>query len=112
MARKTVEKPARPGDLCLACRGRTVWYQDRPPETITRWMLYRVHRAGRDGRVQSLREPGNTHPIPVWMVEEPIYVASRDEIDINAALEAFDRDHPDGFESFDEAREFLRRFRR
>ena len=104
-----VEHPARVGDLVLARRTRTVWYQDRI-EKATRWYLFRIESVDRRGRVKTIREPGPYHGNPVATVDGTIYVASKDMLDVDAALESFEKERPEGFDSLDEAREFLRRF--
>lgn len=106
-----IEHPAQVGDLVLASRTRTVWYQDRIERT-SRWYLFRVEQVDRKGRVRALREHGSFHANPVVTVDSPIYIASRDQFDVDAALDAFEQERPDGFDSLDEARAFLKRFRR
>ncbi|ADU50151.1 hypothetical protein Tmar_0026 [Thermaerobacter marianensis DSM 12885] len=104
-----IEHHAQVGDLVLASRTRTVWYQDRIERT-SRWYLFRVELVDRKGRVRALREHDSYHANPVMTVDSPIYVVSRDQFDVDTAMAAYAQEHPEGFDSFEEAREFLRRF--
>jgi len=111
---QTVAAPARKGDLCVLCERMLIIYLDRPVEERRRWRIYRVAATSRGGRVRAVEAHGRQIAIlPIYFdLRQPIGVAGRDVIDVDAAVEAAWREHPEGFDSIDEAREFLRRFRR
>jgi len=110
---QTVSAPARKGDLCVLCERMLIIYLDRPAEERLRWRVYRVAATSRGGRVRAVEAQGGQRR-RVWGLyfdlSHPLFVAGRDVIDVDAAVEAAWRERPEGFDSLDEAREFLRRF--
>ncbi|HEY8343250.1 MAG TPA: hypothetical protein VIK75_09725 [Calditerricola sp.] len=112
---QAVSAPARKGDLCVVCERTLVMYLGgRPTEEHRRWRVYRVASASRDGQVKVVEAQGVQRHVGELYRDpnRPLYVASRKVIDVEAAIEAAWRERPEGFDSIDEAREFLRRFLR